>query len=344
MDNIENKLVDNQHYLLGKPSVTGHYKQQFEDFVVKEDLGFELSGEGEHVFVYLRKRDCNTTFVAEQLAKYVGISAKLVSYAGLKDRHAVTEQWFGLHLPGKETPDFSNFLLQGCQILDVKRHNKKLRTGALKGNYFSLILRDISNQSELENRLTQVVIHGVPNYFGEQRFGRDNNNIEQAIKWAQGETVIKDRKKRSFYLSAARSLIFNSIVSTRIEQKLMDKVLIGDVLQLSGRGSWFVAEEAELPSLQQRVKDGELNITAPLLGDKLESQSVALTFENRCLSKWEDLKSLIQKERMETMRRSIILRPEQLTWLWQNDTTVQLDFYLPAGCYATAVLRELIIE
>ena len=330
------------NYFYGKPTTHGLYKQQFEDFVVIEELGFEFTGEGEHVLVYLEKKDCNTVFVAEQLAKYVGISVKNVSYAGLKDRQAVTQQWFSLHMPGKETPDFSKFDLAGCRILQITRHNKKLKIGALKGNRFEIILRNLTDN--IEPKLNTIKQYGVPNYFGEQRFGRDQNNITQAIKWATGEISVKDRKKRGFYLSAARSAIFNDIVSQRIKQNIQQTVLDGDILQLSKSNSWFLSKTDELSLLQQRLQNGEINITAPMVGDSsLGTTSVALEFETNCLKHWSCFEELFKKERLETIRRSILLRPEQLEWQWIGENDIEINFYLPSGCYATSVLRELII-
>ena len=337
-------MLTELNYFYGKPTTHGLYKQQYEDFMVIEELGFELTGEGEHVLVYLEKKDYNTIFVAEQLAKYVGISAKNVSYAGLKDRQAITQQWFSLHLPGKETPDFTQFNLTGCRILQINRHNKKLKIGALKGNRFKIVLRNISDKQAIESKLNLIKKHGVPNYFGEQRFGRDQNNITQAIKWASGEISVKDRKKRSFYLSAARSVIFNQIVSQRIEQNIEQTVLDGDILQLSKSNSWFLSKTEELLLLQQRLQNGEINITAPMVGDSpLSTTSIALEFETNCLKRWSCFEQLFKKERMETSRRSILLRPEELKWQWIRDNNIEISFYLPSGCYATSVLRELII-
>ena len=337
-------MLTELNYFYGKPTTHGLYKQQYEDFMVIEELGFELTGEGEHVLVYLEKKDYNTIFVAEQLAKYVGISAKNVSYAGLKDRQAITQQWFSLHLPGKETPDFTQFNLTGCRILQINRHNKKLKIGALKGNRFKIVLRNISDKQTIESKLNLIKKHGVPNYFGEQRFGRDQNNITQAIKWASGEISVKDRKKRSFYLSAARSAIFNQIVSQRIEQNIEQTVLDGDILQLSKSNSWFLSKTEELLLLQQRLQNGKINITAPMVGDSpLSTTSIALEFETNCLKRWSCFEQLFKKERMETSRRSILLRPEELKWQWIRDNNIEISFYLPSGCYATSVLRELII-
>lgn len=156
----------NVQYLHGKPLSTGKLKSQPEDFIVKEDLGFELDGEGEHVMVRVEKTGCNTLFVAEQLAKFAKISARSVSYAGLKDRNAVTEQWFCLQMPGKETPDFSLWQLDGCRVIATTRQKRKLRIGTLKGNQFELTIRDISVPEDVEARLQKVAEQGIPNYLG----------------------------------------------------------------------------------------------------------------------------------------------------------------------------------
>ncbi|XKM13955.1 tRNA pseudouridine(13) synthase TruD [Orbaceae bacterium ac157xtp] len=337
--------MENLTYLYGKPTATGQYKQHNSDFVVQEDLGYLPDGEGEHVFVEIRKEGYNTQFVAEQLAKFANIHPRNVSYAGLKDRNAVTQQWFGLHIPGKITPDFSQFKLDNCEVLSFKRHSKKLRIGNLKGNLFKLVIREIDKKQEVENKLSQIKISGVPNYFGEQRFGHDNNNLIQAEKWAKGEINVKDRKKRSFYLSAARSAIFNKIVSERINDNLFKTVLNGDILQLTGRGSWFVANQDELETLQNRVNQDELTITAPMIGDnELGTQLNALEYESNLVNEYgAHFIEFFKRERVATARRAMQLMPLNMIWSWQDDATLNLEFWLSAGSYATTVLREIII-
>ncbi len=329
--------------LHGEPAASGLIKARPEDFLVQEDLGFEPDGEGEHVLVRVRKQDCNTPFVAQALAKFAGLPDRAVSYAGLKDRHAVTEQWFCLHLPGKETPDFNAFHLAGCTVLQTHRHRRKLRIGTLKGNCFTLVLRDVSNPPAVEQRLTAIGRDGVPNYFGSQRFGHQGNNIAQALHWARGEIHVKDSAKRSFYLSAARSALFNAVVSERLSRLGRWHLMSGDALQLAGRGSWFVATDDELPSLDGRVRQGELNITAPLPGNG-EPGTVreALLFEQACLERQPDLLALLVRERVEPARRAMLLHPADMQWRWHDDATLQLSFALPAGSFATSVVRELL--
>ena len=321
------------------PKQTALLKAECADFVVKEQLGYDMSGDGEFVAVKVRKTDCNTLFVGEQLAKFAGISARNMSYAGLKDRKAVTEQWFSLQMPGKPTPDFSQFSLEGVEILDVTRHQRKIRIGSLQGNHFEILLRNAEETDELKVRLDFLAKNGFPNYFTEQRFGRDGNNLTQALRWANGEINVKDRNKRSFYLSAARSEIFNLIVSKRMELDLAQQILVGDVLQLNGSHSWFVVDESEdLAQLQQRLAQQDVLLTAPLIGEEEKS---AVDFEHEIFAQYQALFALMRQERMKAARRPILMQPQQFQWQFEPNG-LHLQFALPAGSYATALIRELV--
>ncbi|MCG8707303.1 tRNA pseudouridine(13) synthase TruD [Brenneria sp. 4F2] len=330
-------------WLHGEPTASGVLKSSAEDFMVIEDLGFQPDGEGEHILVRVRKRGCNTQLVADALAKFARLPQRAVSYAGLKDRHAVTEQWFCLHLPGKASPDLNAFTLEGCEILEFARHRRKLRIGALQGNSFTLVLREISDRQAVNTRLQLIAQDGVPNYFGSQRFGKNGNNLVQARLWANNDIRVKERSKRSFYLSASRSALFNQVASARLAQQLAKTLLCGDALQLTGRGSWFVAKPDELAVLQARLDAGELQVTAPLPGDgALGTQDAALLFEQENLVGQETLLSLLQRERVDPARRAVLLYPQQMSWEWCDDATVALKFWLPAGSFATSVVREIL--
>ena len=321
------------------PKQTALLKAECADFVVKEQLGYDMSGDGEFVTVKVRKTDCNTLFVGEQLAKFAGISARNMSYAGLKDRKAVTEQWFSLQMPGQPIPDFSQFSLEGVEILEVTRHQRKIRIGSLQGNHFEILLRNAEETDELKVRLDFLAKNGFPNYFTEQRFGRDGNNLTQALRWANGEIKIKDRNKRSFYLSAARSEIFNLIVSKRMELNLAQQILVGDVLQLNGSHSWFVVDEWEdLAQLQQRLAQQDVLLTAPLIGEEEKS---AVDFENEIFAQHQALFPLMRQERMKAARRPILMQPQQFQWQFEPNG-LRLQFVLPEGSYATALIRELV--
>lgn len=334
--------MQNLTWLHGKPQGSGVIKASPEDFVVIEDLGFGPDGDGEHLLLRILKSGCNTRFVADALAKFLKVHAREVSFAGQKDKHAVTEQWFCVRLPGKEMPDMSAFTLEGCQVLEFARHRRKLRLGALKGNRFTLVLREVSDRHEMELRLQAIAGQGVPNYFGSQRFGIGGNNLHQAKRWAESNAPLRDRNKRSFWLSAARSALFNQIVSERLKKTDFNQVVDGDALQLAGRGSWFVATPEELPTLQQRVNDGELLITASLPGDgEWGTQNAALAFEQQSVAEEELLLGLLKRERVEAARRAMLVQPKGLSWNWWDDVTVELNFWLPAGSFATSVVREL---
>ena len=321
------------------PKQTALLKAECADFVVKEQLGYDMSGDGEFVAVKVRKTDCNTLFVGEQLAKFAGISAHNMSYAGLKDRKAVTEQWFSLQMPGQPTPDFSQFSLEGVEILDVTRHQRKIRIGSLQGNHFEILLRNAEETDKLKERLDFLAKNGFPNYFTEQRFGRDGNNLTQALRWANGEIKVKDRNKRSFYLSAARSEMFNLIVSKRMELNLAQQILVGDVLQLNGSHSWFEVDESEdLAQLQQRLAQQDVLLTAPLIGEEEKS---AVDFEHEIFAQHQALFALMRQERMKAARRPILMHPQYFQWQFEPNG-LRLQFALPAGSYATALIRELV--
>lgn len=339
----ENKKTDfslDFNYLYGKPQCTGLYKQSCEDFIVKEDLGFELTGEGEHVCLWIQKIGENTQYLARQLAKFAQIPARNVSYAGLKDRQGDTWQWFSLHIPGKVTPDFSLFELSGVTIHKVIRHHKKIKIGALAGNSFVIILREISDKKILQERLEKVQ-SGVPNYFGEQRFGFDGYNVNAALFMFQGRKI-KDRFKRSLYLSAARSYLFNQVVSQRITDNLYVKPIVGDCLQFVGNRSFFPLLEINEHNLQ-RLSSREICLTGPLWGaGELTCGLDAKQYEQELLAPYQDLQAGLAKNGLKQARRPLLLLPEKLTVNWIDETTVRLGFYLPSGCYATSLLRELI--
>ena len=266
-----------------------------------------------------------------------------MSFAGQKDKHAVTEQWLCARVPGKEMPDLTQFQLEGCQVLEYARHKRKLRLGALKGNQFTLVLREVKGRDEVEARLQAIVDRGVPNYFGSQRFGIGGSNLQGALRWAESGAPVRDRNKRSFWLSAARSALFNQIVSERLKKPDFNQVVDGDALQLSGRGSWFVASVEEQATLQARVDARELMITAALPGSgDWGTQRDALAFEHTVLAEETALQSLLEREKVEAARRAMLLYPQQMSWNWWDDVTVELRFWLPAGSFATSVVRELI--
>lgn len=330
-------------FAFGGPIGSGQLRIEPEDFIVRELPICEPDGAGEHVWLWVRKRNANTEWVARQLARFAGVTPREVSYAGLKDRHAVTEQWFSIQLPGKADPDWTAAGVEGVEILRVARHSRKLKRGALRGNAFELRIRALNvAHADVEARLQAIATRGMPNYFGEQRFGRDGGNIAAAAAMLRGEGPRLERHMRSLYLSAARSYLFNQVLAERVAEGYWEQVLPGDALQLDGRRAWFV-EDAQDASIETRMRALEIHPTGPLWGrGVLATQSAAASLEKACLASFVDLCNGLERAGLEQDRRALRVRVGALTWRWEADDCLVIQFELPAGSYATAVLRELI--
>lgn len=326
-------------YLYGEPRATGLLRQHSDDFIVEELLNFTPSGAGEHILLYIEKTGQNTQYVAKQLAELSGLRARDISYAGLKDRHAVTRQWFCFKWPIKQPLDWQSWQLEGCTVLDMQRHYRKLRLGALKANLFQIRLRQVSDVADVLSR-AKLLSQGVPNYYGEQRFGINGGNLALAQQLFNGQGIT-DRKLRGLALSAARSFVFNRQVCARIRAGVFNTLQDGDVLQLNGSGSVFRVPEVD-DTLQQRLQQQDLHITAVLagIGEPMVSAAAA-EFEQQVLAQHSDLVQGLEDYRLKAERRAIRLLPQQLT-VQQQGNEIILSFALPAGCFATSVLRELL--
>ncbi len=329
-------------YLHGNPDAKATLKAKPEHFIVKENLAVEFSGVGEHLMVKVRKTGENTSFVANELAKFCDVKSKDVGWAGRKDRHAITEQWLSIHLPKTDINDFSAFEQQypDIQVIDTMRHSRKLRPGDVAENDFEITLSEVSDVAEVERRINKVLQFGVPNYFGVQRFGRSGNNLKEARRWGKNNVRTKNQNQRSLYLSAARSWIFNRIVSSRIEQQLISTLLSGDIVTQSGQCQ--EVNDHNLAERQSQLESGNVALTAALAGDNaLPTQRKALELEQSIVDSEPDLMALIRGNRMQHDRREVILKPKGLRYQRQgNDIT--LCFSLPSGCFATSVVRELV--
>lgn len=329
-------------YAHGGPVATGQIRLQPEDFIVEEILGFEPTGAGEHIFLQVQKRGENTDFVARQIAKYAGLPRMAVSHAGLKDRHAITTQWFGVHLPGKREIAWDGLESDNVKVLQAVRHNRKLKTGALKGNRFVLTVRNVEGErTPLATRLEQVKSLGVPNYFGPQRFGHGGNNLLKAEALFQGELQLRDRTLEGIYLSAARSEIFNRVLAKRVASGQWNQAMDGDVFMFEGSHSIFRAELSE--DTLQRVATQNIHPSGPLWGKgEMASTGTALALELDTAAECPVLRTGLERMGMEPARRPLRLMVADLTGDFLDDTTLRLSFSLPAGAYATVVLRELI--
>ncbi len=329
-------------YAHGGPAATGKIKLKPEDFIVEEILGHDPTGEGEHVFVKIRKRGENTDYLARQIAKYAGLSKMAVSYAGMKDRHAVTTQWFSVHIPGKREVDWSGLESETVSVLEAVRHNRKLKKGALKGNRFDITVRELQgDKGLLEEKLARIKAEGVPNYFGPQRFGREGNNLTQAEDLFKGALKLRDRNLEGILLSAARSEIFNRVLARRVEAGNWNKAIEGDVFMFEGSNSFFRDELT--PEIRHRVEQQEIHPSGPLWGmDASAASGEASAIEEETAAGLPILREGLEKARMESARRPLRLSIPDLAWDFIESNAVRLSFALPAGAYATVVLREAV--
>jgi len=321
---------------------TGIIRSRHSDFRVWEQSSIKLAGLGEHLWVSLQKEGWTTLAAAEVLSRWAGVPQKHVSYAGQKDRHAVTEQWFSIHLPGRADPDSEWSWPEGIQVLQQVRHNKKLQRGALLGNRFQITIRQCADERQgIERKIAIIAQAGVPNYFTEQRFGRDGKNVQRAkVFFAARKRV--SRSTRSMLISAARSGLFNQVLAARVINQDWDQACQGDLMMLSGSHSVFLLEAVDA-EIAQRTQEGDVHPTGPLPGevDKLNVQDGILLLEDALLKEEPDLMRGLIGQRVKASRRPLRVIPKSLKAHWEEERVLKLDFELPAGSYATAVLREL---
>ncbi len=327
-------------YAYGSPSGTGTIRTVPEDFIVEESLSFEPSGSGEHVFLEIQKCGENTEYVARQLAKFANVRQRDIGYAGLKDRHAITTQWFSVWLPGKAELDWSAFVNDHIKVLQTIRHVRKLKRGVLSGNRFKILIRDWHGDlGETLKQLELIKAHGFPNYYGEQRFGRHGQNVNQALTMFSGTSVNRDQ--RSIYLSAARSFLFNQILAFRVKNNTWNQALSGDTYQFSGSKSCFKSGHPD-DEILKRLKKKIIHPTGVLWGKgEADVSGDALEIEQTVIEQYVELTQGLINAGLEKDRRALRVNVDDLTWDF-DEKKLGLSFFLPAGSYATALLRELI--
>ncbi|MFC3606395.1 tRNA pseudouridine(13) synthase TruD [Stutzerimonas tarimensis] len=326
----------------GESCGTAVLKACAEDFQVDEVLDIPLSGAGEHLWLWVEKRNLNTEEAARRLARGLGVPLKLVSYAGLKDRQALTRQWFSLHLPGKADPDLRPLEEPGLHVLQCTRHSRKLQRGAHSANGFTLRLTSLkADRGALDARLASIRDRGVPNYFGPQRFGHEGGNLLQARDFASRHELPVQRNLRSRLLSSARSYLFNRVLAERVAAGNWDRALPGDLLSFTNSRSFFPAGEADCGDPRLALLD--LHPSGPLWGTGgVPLGGVPAALERNVLADQQDLAEWLEKAGLAHERRILRLPIGGLTWHYPGPDILQLEFVLPTGCFATAVVRELV--
>ncbi|MGI9272882.1 MAG: tRNA pseudouridine(13) synthase TruD [Woeseiaceae bacterium] len=315
-------------------------RSQASDFQVTEICTIDFTGEGEHDFLWIEKSATNTHWVAERLASFASVPVRDVGYAGMKDRHAVTRQWFSVRRTGDV--EWSRFAADGVVVLEQQQHRRKLRRGAHSGNSFKIALRSaaIAQHADVfEQRLQLIAEQGVPNYFGAQRFGRGGGNISLCKSLFAGRKM--SRAKRSIALSTARSLIFNDFLNRRVCDQTWNKILPGELANLNGSGSVFPVDELS-EELAARCEAQDIHPSGPLWGDgSPRSTGIVARLESATAEDHRDLAQGLVAARMEPASRALRLLVSDLRHHF-DDGVLWLEFNLTKGGYATSVLRELV--
>ena len=336
--------LNNLAHAFGGPKIQGQIKVCPEDFRVAEKLEIIPSGAGEHYWLHISKTKWNTDQVAKELAKFAKVARRDVGYSGLKDFFAVTEQWFSVWMPGAKPTNWGDFDHPGLTINRVERHTRKIKRGMHKNNCFEIQIRDLHGSVEsFMQTIERIKTEGVPNYFGSQRFGRNSDNMNQALALFNEGKKPKNRTLTGLLLSAARSWIFNQIVSARVDQQSWQTLMKREPACLEGSNSMFISDAA--PEETHRLAAMDIHPSAPMWGRGSER----LMNDSPALHQWElgvimDEQSLcdgLERANLEYRRRSIRSNVRNLH-AELNQDGVALSFELPRGQFATSVLRELV--
>jgi len=329
-------------HFLGAPDSSGVIRSCPEDFVVEEIPRISPEGEGSHLWLWVEKCAANTDWVARELAKIAGCPHRDVGYAGLKDRHAVTRQWFSVPAIDDTENSFVDTEVEGVSVLEYRRHTRKLKRGTLDGNRFQLVIRQLQGHADqIGQRLEEIRASGVPNYFGPQRFGHGGQNVEKGLSLLQ-KRVRLQRNKRSIYLSALRSFLFNHVLAKRVRAGTWNTMMEGDLAMLNGTQSIFPCEILD-EEIEDRCKRLDIHPTGPMPGENgTQPGGSAAELEQEVLQGWPELLEVLESQRVQAGRRALRLYPADLEWNIAGED-LELAFTLPPGAYATTVLREVMV-
>lgn len=361
-----------QAYAFGQPDVLGKVKLSPHDFKVTELMARVPSGEGEHYWLDISKTCHNTDQVAKALARFANVAYRDVGYSGLKDFYAVTRQWFSVWVPQPEKRaklDWSEFTMDHVELHSIQLHHRKLKRSTHKANQFDIVVRNLAFRESLtdsqpvtknlEDRMMKVVAQGVPNYFGSQRFGRDFDNMNQALDMLNNNKRVKNRNLRSLFISSARSWLFNRIVSARVNDGSWQRLQSNEPANLNGSNSYFMTDDSDQPQeeLESRLLSMDIHPTGPMWGDGASQYIMAgdssdnavdssldhslFNWERSVLDPYHDLCKGLERARVPYQRRALRISPQGLQWSFV-DNDLSLSFSLPPGQFATSVLREIV--
>jgi tRNA pseudouridine13 synthase len=324
--------------------IFGKVRERPEDFQVEEVPAYLPTGTGGHLFVRFRKTDLTTPQAVRSLAQALGADPRGCGWAGLKDKKAVTVQWASF--PDADPARALALELPGIQVLEAVPHGHKLRTGQLRGNRFRLLLRDAGPSVDAASvALAELGRAGVPNYYGEQRFGPSGENLRLARRWVlEGGPAPRDRFRRKLLLSVLQSALFNEWLAERLLRAEFDRAVPGDLMRKEETGGQFICQDTELDT--PRMQAWEISPTGPMFGAGMRpAEARAAEIEQALRDRWSltDAQLAAVKKSGEGTRRVSRVRPTAAQ-AQPDPSGLWLEFSLPAGAYATVVLRELLGE
>jgi tRNA pseudouridine13 synthase len=332
------------------PGIGGRIKQSPEDFEVEEVPAYEPAATGDHLYLWVEKRDMGAEYFVRQVARRLGLAPGDVGTAGLKDRRAVTRQW--VSVPAAAEARLGDLDGDGIRVLRVSRHGNKLKPGHLRGNRFRILVRDVVTDAEarLGPLLDRLRRQGLPNYYGPQRFGRGGETVLQGLALLRGEpppTVSGRRPNlrspflRRLALSAAQSALFNHYLGGRLADGLLRTVLAGDVMAKWPFGGLFVA--VDLPTEQARFEARETVHAGPMYGRKTFAAAGEAAAREAAVLREAGLTPAAFTgfgKLLQGTRRHNLVYLEDLSAAAEPEG-VRLTVTLPAGSYATVLLQEI---
>jgi len=326
-----------------QPKASARIKVTPEHFKVDEVLGFEPDGTGQHYLLRVLKVNRNTADVARELSQIFGVRLVDVGYSGRKDKQAVARQWFSVPVQSVDA-DSSSIRGLGWKVEKLCRHGRKLRRGSHRGNTFDISLTEFKGcASELEQRVLDLQCRGFPNYFGSQRFGHGGRNIDEARRILGADAIRLRRPSHQMLLSAARSWLFNIILGQRLRENIWTRPLPGDIMMLAGTRSHFTAEKDD-SRLAERLASLDIHVSGPLWGDVKAAHGQTAWEREWCWLEGEaELRDGIVRTGANAARRALRATCDDLVLKWADDHNPRLVFTLGRGCYATSLLRELVL-
>ena len=333
----------NLAYAYSEPDISASYKVNNEDFQVNEVLSFEPDGDGDHLFLYVEKNGLTTQDVQKQLMQHFKLPAKDVSFSGMKDKQAITQQWFSVKQRDGDLAETKELNSEQLTVQRSLKNKRKLKRGSHRTNQFAIRLRDLSvTPDALIERLDRITSEGVPNYFGEQRFGRNEDNVAKAKQLFAGSLKLNDRYQRGIYISAARAYLFNQVLMRRVETGTWNTYMSGDVMSLDGTSSSFKPADWD-QVLADRLAKKDIHPSGPMWGSgKLLTDDLSAALEMNVINTEQELSSGLEQIGLEQERRALRSMPKNLHYSIEDSSTILIEFSLSKGAYATTLLRELV--